>query len=355
MGAVSNLRIESVILHILDRDGQRKVLSERPLPPGSDGRIFDLFKTHIEKSLLDEQSQTAQFKDADAPTAAACRKILEAAAQGEEQAAAELVAGSKVLAETLYDIMVRKPRVSRGDLVVCVYRAEEEGLDGRFLAVLKIDPVQAFLLVPREDEQGRRYVDVEVNTEAVPSAKEKLQKCAFVRGDERNEMILLDLQRRIDDKEVAQFFSGDFLGAKVVVDSRLATRRLARLFVDLENDLQATGQWGEEIKTKVGNALGADTVHLTRKWVDDLGLPGEQGDKVERKLKDKELLDKVVTIDRGYVEAQGRKKTRYEGDFGLVVEAWQSDFDRIVKPKPLKKGQKEREVVIRTHTWKRVS
>ena len=360
MAALTNIQVDEVILHILDlpdtpaKPGEPPkparrglVLSQRSLPPQTDARVFGYFRDHIADSLKSDHVRVAQFAGLAAPVAAACKAIL---APG-----GDLVQGSQTLARGLYALMTKNASIARGDLALCRYSAQEGGQSVSQLAVLKIDPSEAFSQTTRTDEQGKRYVAVEVEAEVLPTGE--LQKCALVRRLEPRpadyDMILLD--RQLAGEDVARFFSYDFLGADLVTDSRQATKKLNKILTDAENLLRSTLQPDEIVTSfqqQARNLLASPSV--TRKQLVQI-VPAAVEKEVSESVQAARLPDRI-DLDRAYL-AKTTKTITYEGDDGLTLTVPANRFAELVTVIPPKKtgpGTKLYEVVIRTKTWEKV-
>lgn len=344
MGAASEVRIEHVILHILDPKKPDPVLSQRPLPETTDPRVFDYFKKHITNSQGDPRIREARFQDLESPVARTCRGIL--------QETTPLVDGSQELARSLHRIVKANQSISRGDLAVCVYQDETDGTAERRLALLKIDPVEGF----RQSFKGD-YVAIEIDTDLLPSTSQELQKCAFIRWrapeSPEPDMALLDLQGK--EEKVALFFTRTFLGAELLPDPREMARQVARVVIDLENDLRPLGEW-EPVAGEVWSALATGTVHFTRQWVGGLGVSAEAKRTVEARLGGGQVLDRRLTLDRDQL-AKVIEKVRFQGDYGLKIEVLGDHFDDVVKSikwKTRKAGADYFEIVLHTSKLKRV-
>lgn len=193
MRYAADIRLDELIVHIVDpRRANGLVLSERTLPLDSNERVADYFATHIENSLRDPAARAARFVDlGDENTAGLCRALLEHNVG--------LVEGSRRLAQRLYEIIAGDRRIAAGDLAVGFYRAGNRPDVPRYLALLKIDPSEVFRHTTARDPDGNLYVSFEVETDVMPTTREKLQKCAFVQPLEPRpeyDMMLLDRQVR---------------------------------------------------------------------------------------------------------------------------------------------------------------
>jgi hypothetical protein len=196
------------------------ILSERTIPLKGNQCIVDYFVTHIQNSLKNPTAEAARIIAIDDETVSGiCKALLENRL--------DLVEGSRWLAQELYKIIDKDKRINACDLAVCLYRAENQHSVSRYLALLSIEPSEVFRHKKEHDPQGNLYVNLEIETEVMPTTREKLQKCAFIQGLEPRpdyDMMLLDRQKRGED--VAKFFIKEFMGAKPAFDARPQTNIL---------------------------------------------------------------------------------------------------------------------------------
>ncbi len=352
MGTASTITIKEIILHRLSADetGKAPQCSQRRLPANTDPDVFAYFQTHIGNSLAHPQARAARFKDLGQPVAGACQDLL---------AGGDLVAASQLLAEALYGVVKEDRRIAQGDLIVCLYDRGNKKTSNRGLALLKIDPVQVFEHQALTDQEGRKYITL-VKKGAMPTTREELQKCAFIRPLKARltepadlEMTLLDRQRT-GDKEVADFFSRGFLGATLVVDDRQATLRAIDAFAELENELRPLDLW-QPVEPEVRKVLSAPRAHLSKRLVGRLGLPPQVRERFEESLRKKEILDLRFTVE-GTALAKATQKTVYEGDYELEVKVLASQFETVVRSvKRLvpEVGLPYFEITLHTKQWRR--
>ncbi len=176
MRNVTNVQLDDVIFHILDPQSvQGLVLSERALPLVGHERVAEYLAAHIRNSLQDPLAHAASFV-AVAPELASgvCADIL----TGKRL----LVEGSRWLAEKLYGLISGDKRIAAGDLGVCLFRDGDAANPTRYLGLLKMDPSPVFRHCTERDEHGRLYVSFEEEPNILPTTRERLQKCAFIRA-----------------------------------------------------------------------------------------------------------------------------------------------------------------------------
>jgi hypothetical protein len=355
MAVFTEIRVDEVILHILDPPDRTSdpekparrglVLSQRSLPPQTDSRVFQYFQKRIEGSLASTQVRAARFTDPASPVATTCKALL--------KRGGDLVAGSQVLAQRLYTILQSKGRISRGDLAVCRYSAREDGQPVNQVALLKLDPTEAFRQTTEKDSQGRSYVAVEIETEVLPTGD--LQKCAFLRepGPPPEDFAMILLDRQLPTEAVARFFSRDFLGAELAIDSRQAAKKFSDILTDTENRLRPklTPAQLSAFQQEVRTVLSQPVVPLKR-WIKT--LPQEIAADVNTGVSAAQLPD-PLQLNQVYL-AKATSKVKYRGDFDLTLEVPADRFDQLITVTPRKPrvGPSFYEIVIRTQKWDKV-
>lgn len=210
-----NIHVERAIVHVVDNQRKQAILSEVELSLAEQPKLQAYFDSQVANALTDPATSAAVFKpDGDTGTADLCYQVL-----GDE---AKLIPNSQRLAERLFAIMAEDRRTVAGSLVVCLYSAANY-LGNKFLALVKIDPSEVLVQKIARDRQGRRTVSFEVRDDALPTAREKLQKAAIVQPKRRGaeyELLLLDRQVA---KVAANFFASGFLNATPALDAHART------------------------------------------------------------------------------------------------------------------------------------
>jgi len=343
------ITLGDVIVHMLDPRGAGLTRSQRTLPLSEE--LADYFAAHVRNSLEDGSAKAATFKAIeDDAVSGVCDGLL----KGD----IGLVPGSRTLARRLYDIMAKDRRISAGDLVVCFYQAAN--YPDRCLALLKIDPSRVFRHTTLTDDEGRRYVGFEVEEEAMPTTRERLQKCAFVQPLEPRpdyDMLLLDRQAGMA-RDVAKFFADDFLGADLTFDARARTRILYGSVVSARNQLSDVISRDEQaaLDRAIQGAMASDRVDVDA-WIDGLPLPQEAKERIETVVA-KNLPDRKFDLDKSAAKSL-TKRRRFRGDDGLKVEMETGAYRRLVHDVELVEDDPGRppyhRVVIHTERWEEVT
>jgi len=368
----SVVSVDEVILHIVDPPGgnrrsekeARKLrLSQTPLPPSSDQRVFSYFRGHIENALKDDNLRAARF------VASAAEQVADEAAPSLRQtidglidAPQSLVAASGILAKKLYDVMEPRGQISAGDLAVCL--CQGRGGDGdwsRFVALLKIDSTVGFPQVERH-EGGKTYVTVDVASEAVevlPTTRQKLQKTALVRprasGAVGYDMLLLDRQNRDQPGHVARFFVDDFLGAEVMPVGEIPqTQAVYREVVKERNASRAEMNRAQMQRHEERLAKLLKKKETSIDEVADV-FTGASKRRLEAALR-AELPAARVDLDTRYAERISRER-KFHGEGNLTVKALARFWPKILHSERFVSnaaGGGYWEIVLHTETWEEV-
>lgn len=352
MRNATDIQLTEAILHIVNPSRpEGLVLSERSLPLEGNDRIVEYFVAHIAHSLADSAAIAARFVDLQPDTVSGvCQDLV--------HGVTDLTTGSRRLAERLFEVVSGDERISRGDLAVCLYQAIVDGEPGRFLALLKIDPSDVYRHKTVHDAQGRLFVTFEEEKDVLPTTREKLQKCAFVRPLEPRpvdyDMILLDRQQRaVTVRTVARFFTETFLAAQEAQDASRRTRNLclglysARSRIGCElNEGQLT-----DFDDAVSSALSGARINLDE-WYPTLPLPEPVVRQIDQVVSER-LPDRAFELDPN--EARRRQaKRRFRGDYGLVFEVPAEHYrDVVVDEGTVEQGGKVvHRIVIHTERWR---
>lgn len=351
MRYATGIHIDELIVHILDhRRNNQPILSEVPCPLSGRDQLTTYFTTHIENSLADPSARAARFVSLDpAATSGLCQTLLEGSL--------DLVTGSRELATRLFGVMEGNPRISPGDLAICFYRTETRP-DTRYLGLLKIDPAAVFRHKTERDTQGRLLVNFELQPDVLPTTREKLQKCAFIRSLEPRleyDMILLDRQTRERvARPVAEFFAKGFLGCEWALDNRERTDRLYKGLLSACNRLRPELSPADEetLHLHVEAAITGQAINLDQ-WLTEVPLSDKQRQVVDETLTTV-LPDREFEIDASYAEKLVQKR-RFRGDWGLKVEVRGDKYKEVIRE--VRRIDEPGEppyfqVIIRTQEWK---
>lgn len=302
---------------------------------------------HVEQGLSDGQAVAGRFKVTGRDrTEGLCRQII--------RSGSAFVERSGALAKNLYDASSTgdgsDSRVSDGALVVarCTAAADHDSVV--FVALLKLDPNDAFRAEEATDDRGRPVVRLVRQSDILPTPRERLQKAAFVRGPGfEYDALAVDRQRGGD--VVSRFFLDGFLGLEHVYDAKERTERLyrtlRRTFDEVKRGLTPT-QFARLDRYLDGQVVGG------RVSVDDIvgNLPGPKRvkDAFDRALgaalPDREFETDSETVDKLVA------RRRFRGDNGLRLSVPSRFFrDMVSVTPPGADGDGEWTVTIKTKEW----
>ena len=343
---MEKIGLERAILHQVDPGPSGLRLSSRELPLDDSPKLAEFLAGHIGNGVKDSQTRAAKWLPSATPAQVptACQALLDGTR--------DLVTASHQLATALYAAIGDDQRIARGALAVCVYSdAAVSGPDAEhFVALVKLDPTDVFRPEWHTDKSGLSYLSVSELPDALPTLRERLQKCAFVRathpGDDYQ---LLVLDRQVADVS-ARFFMEGFLGAEVAFDDKALTEGLYRALITARRQLQATLPVDRLIALDdaIRGLFAGETVDL-EEW--RRTLPQVERNAVDNEVRQRHL-DRAFTLDRGTQARLLGGKIRYRGDNGLQVQVDRDAYSDMVELHDIE-GQVPRRfrVIIETSTW----
>lgn len=353
MRHVTEVEMNRAILHLAAPNKRGLLtLSERELPLRP-GRVHDFIHGHIEKALQDPSARAASFQVADATggrISGWCHQALSGTAE-------EFIQSSRRIAQSMHDHMTQNRNISDAMLAIVAYTGTESNTVSRsqYLALCKLDPGEGFTPVQREDEEGRPYVDLEVEEDILPTTGERLQKAAFVRSDydQRYQLLVVDLQGRGPEREPRQWFLQRFLEAETAFDPRELTAGFYK-GVRKARDLLASDLGPERTKEfdlAINGALAGETLNVDT-FLDAQGLEDEQRQLVVEQI-DAQIPDREFRVDPD-TRTQLLRTIAFRGDNDLQLRAPPAAFRNMVETSPDEADPDVTVVTIRTRSWRRV-
>jgi hypothetical protein len=346
------IRINRLIIHVLDPDRPNKRNSRGFIPSQAELNLQNrpelllFFTNHIAKSLANPSSRVARFKNINsAAPSGICADVL--------AGSKDFVDGSIAIAKKLFAIM-QDGRTKSADLVVALFEAENFPNE-QFLALLKVDPSQAFRHNIIEID-GKMIVDYET----LPSAftEQELQKCAFIQSvkPSRNpeyDMVMLDLKQ----EGVAQYFKDKLLDAEESYDAKARTQKLWQAFVQAGNFIRDNYSSEQLVAFELQReaAMGREQINY-EELVNSLNLPGDGKASVLGIFRDR-LPDREIEIDQEYAEKIAQKRV-FQGDYGLNVRVESEYYDQVIRMGEdiIEDGEVVgREVIVRARNWHEVA
>jgi len=250
------IQLQKLIVHILDNSSASSEPTLSDIDCTVDSTLNDFFAAHIQKALDDENAKIAKFSDEQRPVRVACAQVFERNDR--------FIRNSKRLATSLFTPMRQTRVISAGDMVVCLYSAEN--YEGQFIGIFKMDLSSAFTHAVRRHD-GEVRVEIKPQGNVLPSPKQKVQKCVFVRPPSNDyDMVILDNQiaHLHDASGVANFFCRTFLECELWQSNKDKTklfRTLTSKWVKQNYELLAPAQ-ADVIGSAARNAILSEAVNV---------------------------------------------------------------------------------------------
>jgi len=332
--------IERAILHILNNKDDDITLADFKLELTP--RVISLLKSHIDISINDEGTRIAKFQNEINVVRDNCKRIFD----DDEN----FISCSKEISRYLFDAM-KHPSISPSNFVVCVYRVETE----KYVALLKMDFSDVAQTVI-ENIDGKIKVKIVISGSGVPTDKEKLQKCVFIKtinADSEFDLILLDKQARRSnsDNVVASFFVNSFLHCRLTRsdwDNTKDFKKVTEKFIDkyIEDEEKA-----QDLKTLLVSTLrGSDSININDFSNTFFGENEELKIKFRENVSEK-LGDFNFTIDKKFVREKLRSK-KIRTNTGITLDMDIDTFEDNEKFQIVKfEDKKEVDLVIKNVTF----
>jgi hypothetical protein len=226
-------------------------------------------------------------------------------------------------------------------------------LAGQFIGIFKMDLSEAFTH-DIQDHNGRVRVSIKPQNNVLPSPKQRLQKCAFIRPPSRDyDMVILDNQiaHLSDSPGVANFFSRTFLDCELWQTERDKTRLFRKLttkWIDEHYEVLGADQ-ARTLYDGARQVILSDSVNVRdfgRVLVPDRRLREDY----ERYLQDGGLHDRQFVPDRAYAE-QATRKRKFRADGDILVSGDADHFAELVTVDTTPDAQNRITVTIKTTRW----
>jgi nucleoid-associated protein YejK len=344
----AKITILKLIVHILNtkRDEPKLVLSDTHC--NLTDHLTEFFVSHIQKSLADDKARVAKFSGPDGAVKRLTNEILDHEGR--------FVQNSRKLAELLFTPMRQNRAISGGDMVVCIYAADN--LPGRFLGIFKMDLAEAFRHKVGT-EKGRTSIQITPLSDVLPSPSQKLQKCVFIRPPKPQheyEMVILDNQigHLSDHPGVANFFCKTFLECTLSQSDRDKTKLFqtsTRKWVEAkEKEGRLDQAEAESIRDAARQEIRRpDPVNISefaRVVINDPALR----ENFQQTLREEKLEDAEFVPDQQYAQKTTAKK-KYLADHGITVSGDAVHFDEVVNVNWEPDAENRLTVTIKTTKW----
>lgn len=190
----SLINIKKLVVHILDKNMQTPVLSDRgqELNP----EIVEFVEGHIEKLVSSPELKLANFTEEDNIIKDACEKI--------KIDQNSFVENTRTIAENLYSIILPQENIPSADLVICLFESD----DVENIALLKFNYKDSFIHFVNSGENGVVNNIIKQKT-TLPSANQKIDEAAII--DLQSEIVRVIEKKYNVNGENKNYFSELFL------------------------------------------------------------------------------------------------------------------------------------------------
>ncbi|MCX7748148.1 MAG: nucleoid-associated protein [Clostridia bacterium] len=322
----------------MDKDANDPLFNDFDLEINED--VYAFLEKHIVKAIQDDESRKANFKEGMNIIKEVCYRMTEDEFY--------FIEGSKEIARQLFKAMKTNSTISSTDLVICLY--EEENID--YIGILKMDYSTSFIH-DIEHFDSKFKITIKKQDISLPGTGQKIQKCAFVKGNREVEgfdLIVLDNQINGKDLEdpIAQFFLKTFLNAELVMDNKVRTKILKK---ETENWIRTKAKEGEvaaeEVRQFINYAIREEE-HVDIGEVSQKAFGNKQylyEDYVSN-MKDKGLVEEKFEVDKAWVERK-LNKIRLKTESNIEVVLSYEDYNDRGKFEIISNGDGTRSIIIK--------
>lgn len=296
----TDITILDAILHIIDnKNNDKSELSDICLDI-EDQKVGFFLKKHVMDSLRDDKITKAKFNTAQ-------RNIVLESCKTIFTDRNSFISESKEITKHLFSFMVSR-NISEGSLIVCRYK---DNSDNICIALLKLD-YNDYYIFERKVRDGKAFNDLISKPNGLPSIKQKLQKCAFIKEydtDNEYDLLILDRQPNSTDEDIAKFFYKSFLDSTLCDNIRINTaaffNKSQKYIIDTYSDEPVIAMQKLSI---LYSCLKSNNVFNANNFAELVF--GEDEEKKNNYLQEVIIKNDLVIespIDKGYVEKRLKK------------------------------------------------
>ena len=328
----SPVRVERVIVHLINHLKQQLTHSEEELPINSNLELREYFGDQVQNAINDQQITSARFSpNGNQATIQEIYKIL--------NHSPSFVSSSKVLADLLMKAMGTDGRIKpeSATVAVCTY-SDGNSNSAQSLALIKLDPSNGFAeKVITVD--GKQIVTFEPVKDMMPTKEVKLRKAALIPPKGAISNIDLHVLDRQVAGVAANFFGVTFLNTLPVLDPVNSVKEFVRASEKTRRTLM-------DLPVDKPERIGPEESDLLMRHVEDFLRKGRvnkrqfvkqaplntEGQKLLAKQLDKVFPhDPGIKFDRAYAKKVFLSKVRYRGGHGVLFEVDADRFGDVVR------------------------
>lgn len=330
MRDAENVVVQRAIVHLINHKTKALILSDDELSLKSNKKLGEYFSNQVVNALKDNATGSANYaQEGDHRARDESYRIL--------KSPKNFISSSRELAQLLFEAMGTDERIKPASLAVCVYTASN--YDGRFLALIKIDPTEA--LVERiEKVNGKQIVTFDVRTDVMPTHREKLQKAALIppeKSVKNLDLLLLDKQVA----GLATFFAVKFLNTEPALDpidslvrfygaSRNAHNRMIAAPPDTKEHIEP--DVADSFTQFIDLVVQRPRVNFEQLF-EDSPLSDDAKEVYKEEIRNEFPQETEIRIDKKHAKEKLIKKKRFRGDYGVLFEVDSDHYSDVVTQK----------------------
>lgn len=279
---MNGIKIEKMILHILDNSVGMPVLSEKEHPYSGD--IMEFMTTHIEKTFNDINIKKASFNTQENTVKNLCIAVSEDSSSFVEK--------TKEFAQLMYNIMVENTTIPPCDLICSLFHRDGEKYLGFF--ILNYKP--SYIHYVDESESIRINTVIKQQT-TLPNENQKIDECIIVNLNDYS--ILLKEQKYEIDGEKEFYISKYLLKSDSILSDKekidIVNKVSKKIIKDYyENDIKKMAEVKSALVESVEDSGSIDIEHVKSKAFKN---NYELQNVYEEEMEKRGLTEKIIEVN----------------------------------------------------------
>lgn len=254
---IEEVNINKLVLHILDNTLGMTILSESEHPHDSD--INDFIKAHIEKVFKDVFIKNACFENDESEIKALCERV-----KADKENFLDV---SKILADKLYDILIKNINIPSCDLVCSLFDGDGKSFLGLFILNYKI----SYIHHVEESGDGRTNKVIKQIT-TLPNTSQSIDEFIIIDLDNYN--ILLKEKKHDIDGIKEHYLSKYFLKSQTILSDKekvdIINKTSKKMINDFyDGDVKKMADVKKAITESIEESNNIDIEHIKKKTFND--------------------------------------------------------------------------------------
>lgn len=334
MHSIESIELTRLVIHGVNNLSDQPDIAEKEEVLSEGLRHF--FEEHIRNCLKSASSKTGKFNGSTTTISTCAERIV--------NYPEELVEQAKIIGMWFFHQMEKS---AQAQTFLAVGSFTDLDTDERYVALLKLDPVKAFV---RKNDPKQPFEQIQI----LPDASRQLLRYAIVRpydDEQRYDMIYRNQPGSKDeDPETVNMWLNAFLEATEIATPRQMTQIVLKETEKWiqQNEAVLEDQEASTLRNAVKTLAQTDEIDVEAIAQQALQEERMREEYIERLL-DKGLTETTFKPDREFAERQSRKTT-YVCDAGVQISGPSDAIDDIVQILPKSDDRKTR-VVIETRKW----